>query len=582
MERLSYLIALSDHAVEGTRLGEGQAMSVYTHGLPAGAEDRSGQEVLRERLDTFLSHSEWKSGPVVLVLPTEAVSFRRLSFSFRDPRKIRQALPFELETELLGEVEAWAFDFEVVPKGDGEADVLVYLVEKATLQALLDACEAKNLDVRRITFSAQALASAVGPYAGRGFHLYAGSDEIFMVYIEEGRLQAITGLNGAPHQVLEHFSAPAGATPSQKLALLLGTGENGHPGGVVEESVGAFDTGIDLENVQWKGMEPEPVEDSALEGMSDGAPEEKDDGVLDGTSDEEPHDPPEAGDEIGDDGTENGETEAGGTEAGGSTQLHRELERVREEANRFLRLYRPGGDYEMRIAGLFAPYLVFKQEYGEIALNLDEATVAETSSAHHGVLAELVAGQLVQGRQKGINFFHRLGTWVAAFNALKWRLAVTSVLIFLLTGLWVAAYTYRSAGLEKKLAVVNTQLRQTLNIPPPLNSLSIHAALKKLREQRGKMEKARKASAYLEQYHYDALILLREVSKLLAQMPRMRVDSLTYNRERFTLAGGTPDYNDSENLKNRIGALPQFKGQEVKVSHSRTAQGILFRLSIQR
>jgi len=535
MERLSYLIALSSHAVEGVGVGGGGALSVYSHGIPAIEDGRMESEVIRAQLETFLARADWKDGSAILVLPTEAVSFRRLRFSFGDTKKIRQALPFELENELMEGLEGFVYDFDVVSGKEQHTEVLVYLVRKDTLQGLLEACQARNLDVRRVTFSAQALLSAGKNTEGHQFHLYTGSDETFILYTEQGRLCAMAALSATPHLVLEEAGTQEDASPTERLRVLLESSGNGatHPvSGVPEEGPPAGEEGEEF---------PEDPE-ALLENIEGGSPE--------------PLHP--------------------------RARLQGELERAREEANRFLRLYRPGVPYGLSVAGLFSSCLTFRPETGEIALSLENGAGVLPVRPHSGILSELVAGQQALGRSGGINFFRRVGTWVAVFSALKWKLVVSAVLVVLLTGLWLGAYFYRGSIIEHRLAGINAQLSSELKIPTPVNTLSVNAALKKLREERAKLEQEQNAAAYLENYHYDALVLLREVSRLFTQLPRMKVDALTFNRDRFTLTGTTPDYNDSETLKNRIAALEQFKGQEVKISHSRTGQGILYRLSIQR
>ena len=227
MQRGIYAIAVSDRFVEGGLVVRGEAQpafSLSSQAPPAPAAgpgaDGNGQPP-QALLEDFLRAADWELGMAVLVLPTERVSTRYLHFQFSDLRKIRQVLPIELESELLDSIAEYAFDFDVLPRGDGSADVLAYLVPRAGMQALVEAMERRPLSVQRVTFAAQALVAATPPPEGCHFTVYIGSEETFVVHSLDGRTQAIQSLQPHPGGLLAEIQARGPGSPTDRLQALF-------------------------------------------------------------------------------------------------------------------------------------------------------------------------------------------------------------------------------------------------------------------------------------------------------------------------------------------------------------------------
>ncbi|MCH6554314.1 MAG: hypothetical protein IH793_09190, partial [Acidobacteria bacterium] len=97
---------------------------------------------------------------------------RRINDPFADPKKIEQALEFELENELLEAVDSYVYDFTLIPQSDGSAEALIYLVPKTYLNALIAACYAQRTTPVKATFSAQALFASHPPTSRRHVQVY--------------------------------------------------------------------------------------------------------------------------------------------------------------------------------------------------------------------------------------------------------------------------------------------------------------------------------------------------------------------------------------------------------------------------
>ncbi len=500
MERASYLIAVSRDTVEGGKISGGEGMAVLVQSVVSPESAHSPNGHAKEMLESFLQNAEWNRGYAILLLPTEAVSFRRLEFSFADAKKIHLVLPFELENELLDDLADYIYDFEIVPRGDGTAEAMVYLVRREYLQDLLDLCESHQLSLQKVTFAAQALVTAKSSSALHAFRLYSGSDETFIAYVEEGRMLAVDSIGAMPQRALAATGASDGKTPMR----------------ILEDIIAA-------------------KEDSPSEGPSRRA------------------------------------------------LLAEELEKVCAAAKRFIRVYHPREPFQLKVEGLFGRFFRFSPESGELTLNLEDggATVP-ASRPFQGILGELAQSGRVLARSKGVNFFRRIGNWSALVSDLKWRLAASVILAGLLAVVAGGNFLYQVSSQENRLERIQSELSRSLKIPRPLNSHTIKDALGKLRARLDKLKKEREASSHLAAYNYDSLILVRDISNIFKEMPQVTLEAMTSNRERFTLSGTTINYNESELLKTRLGNLAEFKDRNIKVTTSKSAKGISYRLSIER
>ena len=80
----------------------------------------------------------WREGACVCGLPLSVLSIRNFALPFRDIRKIAQALPFELEEQLIVPVDTLITDFFPSETTDSGCMVVAFAVEKTFLGSLLD------------------------------------------------------------------------------------------------------------------------------------------------------------------------------------------------------------------------------------------------------------------------------------------------------------------------------------------------------------------------------------------------------------------------------------------------------------
>lgn len=86
----------------------------------------------------------------IISISAEFISYRNLQVPFKDRKKIRQVLPFELEATLPYPVDEVTFDFETIQQGE-KTDILVSVVKTAKLKGIIDVLKEQHVDPYIIT-----------------------------------------------------------------------------------------------------------------------------------------------------------------------------------------------------------------------------------------------------------------------------------------------------------------------------------------------------------------------------------------------------------------------------------------------
>lgn len=521
MQRASYLLCVSAAGAEGAGFSrDGRLLESATRAVAPGETPLAGRMV--EALEGLLDEHGWSNASATLVVPTAQASFRRLGFPFREAKKIRQALPFELESELLDPPEAYRSEFQVHVGDDGGAHVPVFLLREDEVAALVEACEQRGLAVQKLTFAAMALLSAEPAPTGLHFQIYLGADEAFVLMLEDGRVETVQTLALSVDALREALAAQHRRTPGEMLSALARVVEQGGMASAPQPEAEADDA------APARAAETPVVADAAAEALL-------------------------------------GHLRAG-----------------MEDVNRFVRIHALEASFTVSLHGLYAPLFHWDGDAGTIHLRAEPLSgqrLPEPPFA--GVLAELQGNVRPVLSARGVNFSRRVGAWRAHLREARWPL-VAAVLLVLAWGVLMGTeFYFRTAELNQRLDAVNQRLRAALNIPVVENPAAVNTAVSRLENQVDALKRERAAEARFADYDYEALGLLEAIARVVAQTPRFTVDSLAYTRERFTMAGTTPNYTDSEAVKRRLLALPRFEGRTGTVTHSRSGQVIRYRLVIE-
>lgn len=275
--------------------------------------------------------------------------------------------------------------------------------------------------------------------------------------------------------------------------------------------------------------------------------------------------------------------EKGGRREARLKALTDELEIVREEANRFIRIKSGGEAPEISVHGLFDRCFELLPESRELRLRpVPNDTRRNGDRPFLGILHQVFKHAETPVSTKGLNFFKRVGAWVPTLSELKGSFAVTLTLLLMMAGMVAGGFFLRASSLQERLLRVDAQLVRQLEIPQPVSNFRIRHALTRLEERLKSMKKKREASAFFERYHYGTLKLFKELSALIRVDGKLSVDSLSFNRNRFSIAGSAENFNAPEKLKNQIAAMKRFRGHSVKITTSGTTRSIRYRISVER
>jgi general secretion pathway protein L len=100
---------------------------------------------LEEALKELLERMDLKSDTYLTSIPAEHASYRNLQMPFKDTKKIRQTLPFEIETVVPFPSEELVVDFTIIERAD-ESEVLGVSVRKAYIAEYLAQLQANGID----------------------------------------------------------------------------------------------------------------------------------------------------------------------------------------------------------------------------------------------------------------------------------------------------------------------------------------------------------------------------------------------------------------------------------------------------
>jgi len=170
-------------------------------------DDRGLDEALR----SLASVMDLKDDACLVTLPEGHVSFRNVPMPFKDARKIRQALPFEMESMLPYPVEDLLIDF-VMTDSRLEGCVLAAAIQRASLSEFLETLRSHGIDPEVVEIKGSPLASWVLKQPGTPEHmllLEVGKRHHTLVLCLNRRITLIRSFTTLP--VLDTPSGPTDA-----------------------------------------------------------------------------------------------------------------------------------------------------------------------------------------------------------------------------------------------------------------------------------------------------------------------------------------------------------------------------------
>ncbi|MCU0599615.1 MAG: pilus assembly protein PilM [Desulfobacterales bacterium] len=101
-------------------------------------------------LENSVKGMDLSGAEFVISIPPNLISYRNLRVPFKDRKKIRQVLPFEIEPTLPFPVEEAFLDFQAVRQGD-QTDIIVCAVRTPDLTVIVDALKSLDMDPQAVT-----------------------------------------------------------------------------------------------------------------------------------------------------------------------------------------------------------------------------------------------------------------------------------------------------------------------------------------------------------------------------------------------------------------------------------------------
>ena len=140
---------------------KGRHIEAYAY-VPLTDQDKI-EESLASILEIMAETADLAGAACIAAYPANAVAYRNIRVPFKEPKKIRQILPFELEPELPLPVDIQLIDFQPVhfpgaSSHQSETDLIVVAVETVALESCLDLLARYKLEPDIISISSLATA----------------------------------------------------------------------------------------------------------------------------------------------------------------------------------------------------------------------------------------------------------------------------------------------------------------------------------------------------------------------------------------------------------------------------------------
>ncbi len=119
--------------------------------VPADSEttEETGNKFI-SAVDNAIRGMDLSGAEIVVSIPPNWISYRNLRMPFKDRKKIRQVLPFEIESTLPFPVEDVVMDFQTVRLAE-KTDIFVCAVKTSDLMSIVDVLKSKEEDPQAVT-----------------------------------------------------------------------------------------------------------------------------------------------------------------------------------------------------------------------------------------------------------------------------------------------------------------------------------------------------------------------------------------------------------------------------------------------
>ena len=606
MENIFYLLSAHTTCIEGICLSKKNNNVIITKDCIGFSTERSVDALETSRTETeqwatkigeFLDQQQWRNHAITLLLPAEDVTFRKLTFPFQEQKKVEQALPFELEEELMGDLAETAYSVQVHQMSEQNSEALVLLIDYERLQQLQQLCLKRDLLIRNVDCSAHALYrtlindNSLTHKTQDLYQIYLGGDESFMNTIREGRLDEIKIFpNRIPEILQQHLSATGNSLSAflQSFAkhsdgvdhAAVDSAQNGSFIQLKEElrllcaklslhlRVKNYSSGNQIEVhgilgpiIKWDGVKfmmrsfPLPEAEALTERSVDNS-------IISISST----------DSVKDEITTRQQTD--GKAPGTLEELMVEAKH-REKSNEKIQ----NDDDEIEATEEMPENLQTSKLPDPV--NPQASLLSLIGRKHWGVLGELRKEAELFLESHQLSLHQERTPWRGFFRRNRVAVAVAASLMFIISVSFAWQTKTQLNLLQQEITRAERLIQSELRLALPQTSASgVNAMLMELEEKIKRRKVSIEISKNFEKRDYHNLRFLKYISTLLSEDAPFQVGSLEYVPERFSFSGTIDSYERLQILKNNLKEIEEFKGKRIVESNRKSPEGIVYRISI--
>lgn len=143
-------------------------------------------------LDSFFDRLQWQGGECICGFSLAFTSVRNLELPFADRKNIAQALPFELDDQLIHSSDELITDFSILNTEENSSQILAFAVEKALLAGILDQARRHGVDPVVVVPAAVSVADAIGRRLGKEavMIMHGGANGVELILLGNGGCRA--------------------------------------------------------------------------------------------------------------------------------------------------------------------------------------------------------------------------------------------------------------------------------------------------------------------------------------------------------------------------------------------------------
>ena len=603
MENVFYLISAHSYCIEGIRLSKKSRNRLITgESIGFAASDTTVFEVISAAepvqwsamIADFLDQQQWKDHSISFLLPAEDVSFRKITFPFQERKKVEQALPYELEEELMNDLSECTYSVQVFTMPEQNSEALILLIGKERLKQLQQLCLERNLLIRNVDCSAHALYRTMMSRdknisrEGDVFQIYLGGDEAFVNTIRDGRLDQIKIFPNRIPVILQKHLSLAGNSLSAFLNSFGKHEENADFAGEDSERIKSY-TKLKQE-LNWLCSQltlhlriKNYVSESQIEIHGIFGPMIKWDGVVFKVRSFPLPESEAFAERSAEDNLTKDSSISVNVYPKTDVKIPDTLEELMEEAK-----HREKSDentsideHETEIKSSEKPQKDQHSSSQLTSVNPQSSLLSLLERKQWGVLGELRNQAELYVESHQLSLYHESTPWKRFLRRNQGAVAVAAGLMVIISAGFFWQTSTKLDLLQQQIVdgdrLIQTELRHVL---PKTSSAELKSMLLELREKIEQREAYIENSKKFESREYHHLSFLKNVSSLLSEDAPFQVDSLEYGPERFSLSGTIDSYDRLQILKTNLKSIEEFKSGNIVESNRKSPDGIVYRISI--